>query len=223
MTEEELVMRLCSIRSNINNNRLQVGLFNSPDEYIAYRTALDDYAKGALYIKRPQAGNIDEILSICEEFKFKYGIRGVTWDYMQLVTPTRDQRGMTDTQILGEASVIMTNRVAGTLGLASMCIAQLNRQDYKKGVVREAENMGGAYKIAQDATDVITLIEKTDKQIVEQGRERGNRIINVDKRRGGPSDILINAMLDKHDKISLKFSECVTPQEMIGFTSAMAA
>lgn len=223
MSEDELVMRLLSIRSGINNNRLQMGSFKTHEEMFAYQKALDDYSKGQLYIRRPQSGNIDEIFALAEEYKFKYGIKGITWDYMQLVIASREQRGMSPLEVLQEASNIMTNRVAGTLGLASMCIAQLNRTDYKKGQIRESENMGGAYKIAQDATDVITINEKTPKQIADEGPSRGNRIINVDKRRGGPGDLLIHANLDRSDKISLRFTECVTPEEMMGFTSSMAA
>lgn len=130
---------------------------------------------------------------------------------------------MSPVEVLQEASNVCVGKIAGTLGLASMCIAQLNRTDYKKGQIREAENMGGAYKIAQDATDVITLNEKTPKQIADEGPSRGNRIINVDKRRGGPGDVIIHCNLDCNDKISLRFTECVTPAEMMGFTSSMAA
>jgi replicative DNA helicase len=221
MVEEDLVMRLMSIRTGINNNRIQSGKM-TPEEYLMYRCALQDYARGNLYIRKPLSGTIDEILALIEEYKFKHGIEFIVWDYMQLVVASRDQRGMSTTEVLGYASNVMTNRVAGSMNLASICIAQLNRSEYKKGEVREGESIGGAYKIVQDASDVITLAEKTDKQIEEFGKDRGNRFISVDKRRGGASDVLLHGNLDKHDKISLKFTECVKEPEAIGFTKSLA-
>jgi DNA primase len=221
MPEEDLAMRAISIRSGINNNRLQLGKFTQ-DEYFAYLKARDDLARSNLYFRRPVSGDIDEIYSIIEEFKFKYGIQGVTWDYVQLVMATRDQRGASREEVIAQASNIFTNRVAGDLGLHSMMIAQLNRQNYEKGQIREAESIGGSYKLAQDAMDFITIAEKTNKQIEEDGRDRGNRIVYIDKRRGGPADIALHADLDTHTNFSLRFTERASQNEILGFIGAFA-
>jgi DNA primase catalytic core len=221
MPEEDLAMRAISIRSGINNNKLQLGKFTQ-DEYFAYLKARDDLARSNLYFRRPISGDIDEIYSIIEEFKFKYGIEGVTWDYAQLVMSTRDQRGASREEVVSHASNVFTNRVAGDLGLHSMMISQLNRQNYEKGTIREAESVGNSYKIAQDAMDFITIAEKTAKQIEEDGRDRGNRLIYIDKRRGGPADITLHADVDTHTTFSLRFNERANQNEILGFMGAFA-
>jgi DNA primase len=223
MPEEDITMRLYSIRSGVNNNIIQTAAWQDFDQYLLYQKARDDFAKGALYFRRPVSGDIDEIYAIIEEYKFKYGIKVVVWDYIQLIQPTRDQRGMSDTQVIANASNIIMQRVVGTLGLAAIVVAQLNREDYKEGEIRKSEKMGGAYKVAQDATDTVTIAEKSEKQIKEDGIERGNRLIYVDKRRGGASDKVIPADYDTHSKIDLRFREKLTPGEYAGFGNIMGS
>jgi hypothetical protein len=118
---------------------------------------------------------------------------------------------------------MMTNKVAHAMNIASICISQLNRSNFKKGEIREAEAVGGAYKIAQDADDFITVAEKDIKQIEQDGKQRGNRIIFIDKRRGGTSNIAIHADLDDRDATTLRFKECATVEEMAGFANQFGA
>jgi DNA primase catalytic core len=217
MDEVELAMRMYSLESGISNTRIQLGQFTDIEEYNKYCEARDTYAQSTLIIKKPQMGTIDEVYSIIEEHVFRYGIVGVTWDYIQLVMASKDQRGMSKEEVISEATTIMTNKVAKQLNLVSMCISQLNRTGFQKGAIREAENMAGSYKISQDADDLITISEKTQEQIEEHGIQKGNRVIYVDKRRGGPSNVAINAMLDDKQRASLRFTECCTPQEVAGF------
>lgn len=222
MPEEDLVMRLLSIRTGINNNIIQSGKFKDHDQYLLYCKARDEFAKGNLFFRRPVSGDIDEVYAIIEEYKFKFGIEVVVWDYIQLVGPTRDQMGQSKEAIVSFASNVITQRVVGALGLAAIVVAQLNRQDYVKGEVRDAEKMGGSYKISQDASDLITLNEKSPKQMEEEGKEKGNRMINLDKRRGGASDMLIHADYDTYKDISLRFQERVSPQEAFGYGSTLS-
>jgi DNA primase catalytic core len=219
MEEVELSMRMISLESGLNNTYLQQGRFDNQDQYMAYVRARDLYARGSLYIHKPVSGTIDEVIAIAEEYYFKYGIQGVTWDYVQLVSASRDQRGMSREEVIGQASKAMTNRVASEtgLGVCSMCISQLNRSNYKKGEVREGENIGGSYQLQQDATDSIIISEKSAEQIAEQGIQKGNRIISVDKRRGGASDVHIHSMLDDRNSTTLRFEERVNSQEMAGY------
>lgn len=220
MDEIELNMRMISLESGLNNTFIQQGRFRTNDEYDRYKQARETYALGSLYIHKPQTGTIDEVIAICEEYYFKYGIQGVVWDYVQLVMASRDQRGMSREEVIGQASKHMTNRVAAPdtgLGIASICISQLNRSNYKKGEVREGENVGGSYQLQQDAADSIIISEKSNEQLEKDGIQRGNRFISVDKRRGGASDILIHAYLDNKDSTTLRFEERVSPQEVAGF------
>ena len=222
MPEEDCVMRLYSIRTGINNSRIQMGHWKNNEEYLLYRQAREDYSKSKLYFYKPVTGTIDEIYGAIEEFKFKYGIKVVIYDYMQLVVGSKDQRGASREEIVSNVSNVFTNMVVGTLGLASICIAQLNRENFKEGEVRKAENIGSSYKISQDATDMITMVKKSTKQMEEDGPTRGNRVISLTKRRGGPSNINLHANLDEDRTFSLRFSECLTEEERFGFTAINA-
>jgi DNA primase catalytic core len=223
MPEEDLVLRLYSVRTGINNSRMQTGAFKNKEEVALLRKARDDYYKSNLYFYKPVSGTIDEIYSVIEEFKFKHGIEIVVYDYMQLVVAGRDQRGSSREEVVSHVSNVFTNMVAGTLGLASLCIAQLNRENYKEGEVRKAENIGSSYKIAQDATDLITIAQKSQKQLEEDGPGRGNRLIDIAKRRSGPSDITLHADLEEHTNFSLRFSERLTDGEILGYTAVQGA
>ena len=224
MPEEDCVLRLYSIRTGINNTRMQIGNFISHEERLLYKKAADDYSKSNLYFYRPVTGTIDEIYAAIEEHKFKHGIEVVVWDYMQLVVAGKDQRGLSREEVVSHASNVFTNMVAGTLGLASICIAQLNRENYKEGEVRKAENIGSSYKISQDATDMITIAQKSDKQLAEEtGQNRGNRLVYITKRRSGPSDITLACDLEEYNTFSLRFGEKLTDAEKIGFLNFMGA
>lgn len=223
MPEEDCVLRLYSVRTGINNTRMQVGNFLSREERLLYKKASEDYYKSNLYFYKPVTGTISEIYAAIEEYKFKHGIKVVVWDYMQLVVADKDQRGSSREEVVSHASNVFTNMVAGTLGLASICIAQLNRENYKEGEVRKAENIGSSYKIAQDATDLITIAQKSAKQIAEDGVGRGNRLIDIAKRRSGPSDITLHADLEEYLTFSLQFSEKLSDAEKIGFTKFVGA
>lgn len=217
MVDCDINLRIISAMAGLNNTKLQMGGFDTTDDYHAFKDAESRYAAGNLYIRQPELGTAEEIYAIIEEMKFKYGIQVVVWDYIQLVGQGRDQNGVPRDQVIGAASKMMTNKVAHGLHMASICISQLNRSNFKKGEVREAESVSGAYSLAQDADDIITLSEKDDKQIEEQGNQRGNRIIFIDKRRGGTSNIAIHANLDDCDGTTLRFKECVTPEEYAGY------
>jgi DNA primase catalytic core len=221
MPEEDNVLRLYSMRTGINNNRMQAGNFKTQDEYLLYCKARDEYASSNLYFRRPVSGTIDEVFAIIEEYKFKYGIQVVVWDYIQLVQPTYDQRSMSREQVLSHASTVLQQQVAGTLGLATIAVAQLNRDAYKKGELRDSEKIGGSYKITQDASDVIIPAEKTPQQIEDGGKEHGNRFLLLDKRRGGVSDFCLHADFDQHTTISLKWRECMTIDELSGFSNVI--
>ncbi len=216
MNEIEITMRIISMISGIDNNKVQRANFTT-EENSRYLKAMDMIAKSQFYIKKPMIGSIDEIFSIYDEFKFKYGIEVGILDYLQLISAGEADKRSSREETIGRASKVLKRQVAEGMKIASIAIAQLNRTDFKAGEARKQENVGGSYQIAQDADDLMTLAEKTEQQMQEEKGMKGNRRIFLDKRRGGASDVMIDADLDWNRRINLRYVECISPGQMMGF------
>jgi len=213
MNATETTMRIVSLLSGVNNSSVQSGKF-SDEEYGRIKKAADMIARGQLHIKKPRTGSIDEIFSIIDEYHFKYGIKAAFLDYIQLIADGPDDRGLSREQVIGKASKVMKNQVAEGMGIASICIAQQNRQNYKQGDPGKIESIGGSYQIAQDADDFFLLAEKTIEQMQIE-RDMGNRKCFIDKRRGGASDIAIDMFLDTSKFVNLRWTEVISPEKLI--------
>jgi replicative DNA helicase len=195
--------------TGINNTNIQTGnLTQAEAEKI--RGAKDYIAKNSkFYSAKPREGTIDEIIAIIDEYRFKHGIEVVFWDYIQLIVGAVHQNGMNREQIIGSASKVMKHRVTEDMGLAAIVIAQLNRDKESKG----KQKVSGSYQIMQDCDDAILIDVKTKKQIAEDGDTNGNRYIQLEKRRGGVSDVRLHAFLDASEKsASLRLIECGSPK-----------
>lgn len=220
MNAMETSFRQISMLTGIDNTRLQAGLLNT-EEHKKVKAALDMIARSQFYIKKPKTGTIDEVFAIIDEYVFKYGVKAAFLDYIQLVASGNEDKGASREQVIGRASKVMKNQVAEAMGVVSVCIAQQNRQNYVAGDTGKIENMGGSYQIAQDADDVMLLAEKTPEQMAEN-KDRGNRTGFIDKRRGGTSDIHIDLDLDTSKLVSLRWKECLTPEQLMGLSKGLA-
>jgi len=193
MSSVETSMRNASLISGLNNTRVQAGAVGKdPKDFALLRDAALKLGSSAFHCAKPRDGTIDEILSIVDEFRFRFGIQVVIWDYIQLVQPSKEQYGMNREQVIGAASKVVKNRFTEDMGLAAIVIAQQNRDKMSKGV----EKVGGSYQISQDSDDFVEIIKKEKKEIEEDGANMGNRYIRVSKRRGGVSDFGISAFVD---------------------------
>lgn len=219
MTPLETTMRQVSMLSGVNNSKVQAGMMNA-EEQSRVDAALDMIAKGQFFVKKPKSGSIDEIFAIADEYHFKYGIKGLVLDYIQLIAPGDADKGLSREQVIGRASKVMKNQIAESMEIFSMCIAQQNRQNYVAGETGKIENIGGSYQIAQDADDVLLLTEKTPEQMAE-AKDRGNRRSFLDKRRGGSSDISLDLDLDVSKMVSLRWAECISPEQLMGLSKGL--
>jgi DNA primase catalytic core len=216
MNEYELTFRIISLITGIDNNLVQMGRFTD-EQFLKYQKAMDMIAGSQLYIKKPEIGSIDEIASIVDEYKFKYGIEGVILDYIQLVTPSAQDKGTARHEMWGRASKVLKHQIAENMKMFSISIAQLNRKD--PGNLKQ-ENIGGSYEVSQDADDHILLSERTEEQMNEEKGMKGNRRGFIDKRRGGTSDIMIDYELDdgrnQAKGRTLRCIERINPGQMMG-------
>lgn len=210
MSSFENSCRLVSIDSGVHNSHIQAGALNARESKLVG----DTYAKlikSGYHCRKPHDGTIDEILAIIDHFRFKYGIKVVFWDYIQLVGQSSWQNRMSREQVIGHASKIIKNRVTEDMGLAAVIMAQLNRSDANTKVT---QRIGGSYQISQDADDFLEIISKTKEQMKADGAHNGNKYIKVGKRRGGISDIMIHANLDTNgNTATLRLIEQTQPSE----------
>lgn len=206
MTPMEISMRIASLITGINNNVVQRGRFTN-EQQLKMKLALDRIAQSKFYIKKPRYGTVDEIFSIVDEYHFKYGIKAAFLDYIQLIAHGKEDRGASREEVIGRASKMMKNQIAEGLNIASICISQQNRQNFKQGEPGHVENVSGSYQVSQDADDFAIIAAKTPEQMNADKTYKGNRVVFIDKRRGGQSDIRIEMDLDDYKNCSLRFSE----------------
>ena len=220
MHSKENTARLVSIMTGIDNSRIQSGSLSKKEVEEAAQ-AREKIAMSGYHMARPMSGHIDEILSIIDEYRWKYDIQAVIWDYIQLITTAQDQDRWSREQVIGHASTTIKNRIVGDMGLAAVIIAQMNRDKLSAG----QHKIAGSYRIIQDCDNFLWIEKKTKKQIQEDGEGKGNRFIQVGKRRGGVSDIKIHSklMIDP-GKASLRIEDLSPPSD-IGklYSRAMAA
>jgi DNA primase catalytic core len=214
MNADETGFRILSHLSGVNNTLIQSSMLTE-EQSLRVTKAAEMYAKGQLYIRKPRTGTIDEIFSIVDEMVFKYGIKAVFLDYIQLIADGIQDRGASREQVIGRASKVMKNQIAEGIGIVSVCIAQQNRLNFRAGEPGKIESVGGSYQVSQDADDFMIIAEKTPEQMAES-KDRGNRILLLDKRRGGTSDTKIDMDLDTSRHVNLRFTEKMPPEQVIG-------
>lgn len=190
MHSKENTMRLVSIMTGIDNTRIQTGNLTKK-EVEKIGEAYTVICNSGYYMAKPMDGHIDEILSIVDEYRWKYDIKVVIWDYIQLITTGPEQQRMSREQIIGHASKIVKNRMVGDMELSTIIIAQLNRDKFSSG----QHKIAGSYQITQDCDNFVYIEKKSKKQIAEDGEGKGNRKINIPKRRGGTSDFSAHVKL----------------------------
>ena len=211
--------RLISIMTGIHNKRLVAGNITA-NEALQVAIAKERLANSGYYSAKPRDGTIEEIVATIDEYRFKYGIEIVIWDYIQLVVKSNNQSRASREEIIGNASKIIVNRVVGDMGLGAVILAQLNRADKSMG---SAQRVGGSYQISQDCDNFIEIIKKNKKQIAEDGEQNGNRYIFFDKQRSGVSGFRINANLDTEvGGATLRLEERVPPSEFAQIYAQMS-
>jgi replicative DNA helicase len=219
MASVENTMRLASIITGISNTRIQSGAVSQKEaqELAEARLKIDN---SGFHWAPTGPGHIDEILALIDEYRWKYDIEGVFWDYIGMVTKAPEQRGWSREEILGYAATTIKQRVTVDMGLPAIILAQMNRDKHAEG----KQKIGGSYRIIQDSDDFLWIETKTKKQIAEDGEGNGNRYVRVGKRRGGVDTFVANATLDTDPRTcSLRISECSTPSEVSNLYSRLIA
>lgn len=193
MSKEEMVNKIIGIRAGVNTQKIEKGNLNT-EEYKRVRDASLDYHAGGLYVI-DDCNTLESIINKTRAMIRKYGIRGISIDYLQLMSIEKSF-GKKKYEEEGEISGALKNDVAKKFDIPVIAISQMSRRALDRDI-QKAEDGQGAYKIAQDSDIYAILQEKSQETIEKHGIEQGNQMLHLDKNRGGRADVLIDIYFDK--------------------------
>jgi replicative DNA helicase len=193
MDKDRMTFRNLSILSGVPLTPLLTGNITMDQKV----QQLDPYAiklsNSPFYISE-RGHDLAESLAIARRYVMRHGVVGIYVDYIQLQYVS-GRYGMERHRELGVISKAW-KQFANEMDTFVVMISQLAKAALSADVAK-AEHGAGSYEIAQDSDNYITLKEKSETEIQEQGIEKGNIMMNLDKNRMGEADILINVYSDR--------------------------
>lgn len=193
MDKDRMTFRHLSMLSGVPLVDLQTGNVSTEDMMKKVNPVAVELENAPFYISE-RGHDIAEALAIAKRYVVTYGVKIIYVDYIQLqyVSSATNQARHRELGIISKA----WKQFAKEMDVAVVAISQLSKEALKEDVAK-AEHGAGSYEIAQDADNYITLKEKDEEEIQQNGIEHGNLIMNIDKNRMGEADILINVYSDR--------------------------
>jgi replicative DNA helicase len=187
MSDLSIFSRVGAKLSGVSSKRILSGKLESPEDHAQIATGLFRYYGRPLYVVSSGAMTVTQFVALVRKMKATHGIEAVFLDYLGLL---RGNMAIHDTyQRIGLISQDIKNLVVSDkqLRMPVMAIAQLNRQAIKTSAPL-AEHIAESYKIAQDASVVMTMKKRTPEE--QQGdaglnKNFGNVMLNIAKNRDG--------------------------------------
>lgn len=184
MAIEQLIMRLVSMETGINVQRLRLGTLN-PQEAARFTEAIGRMSKWMLFLNDTPALTPTELKSQSQRIKIEHGIDLIIVDYLQLMESPKYQSNRTQ-----EISHISrsTKELAKSLNVPLIAAAQLNREvehrKDKRPILSDLKESGG---LEQDA-DIVQFIYR-DEMYNENTEFPNQADIITAKHRNGPTGI----------------------------------
>ncbi len=191
MTANQLVVRLISSESKIDQNKIKKGII-SHEEESRIVDAVGTISELPIYIDDSPALTIMEIRAKARRMKVEHNIKAVFIDYLQLINPPKAESREREISIVSRA----LKQMAKELDLPVVALAQLNRdvekRTDKKPMLSDLRESGS---IEQDA-DVVMFVHRPEHYGIlffdkEKKRSTENKAeIIVGKQRNGPTDTI---------------------------------
>jgi DNA primase catalytic core len=193
MDKDRMTFRHLSMLSGVPLADLQTGNITTDDAIKRINPVAARLENAPFYISE-RGHDITEALAIAKRYVTTYHVKVIYVDYIQLqyVSSATNQQRHRELGIISKA----WKQFSKEMDVAVVGISQLSKEALKEDVAK-AEHGAGSYEIAQDADNYITLKEKSEEDIAQQGIENGNLVANIDKNRMGEADILINVYSDR--------------------------
>lgn len=196
MKDEENEDRLLAMLSGVPVNEITSGQFMMNTEYgtkedklARMKTATELIKNGNFHHIYMPDFNVNKIVSIARQYKNKYGIVAVFFDYLKL--PANSAGNLKFTKEYQELGIIATQLkdLAGILDIPIYSAVQANRND----VGQNAEDMdegdiAGSDRILQLCSKLIFLAKKDEETIALEGGRLGNIQARIKFQRNGACD-----------------------------------
>jgi replicative DNA helicase/5S rRNA maturation endonuclease (ribonuclease M5) len=190
---ETLADRIISSISGVPSDKVLTGFINAA-EVEAVQDAASQLAASPLSLTESGVA-YEECIAIIRNDVLRRGTKVVFVDYIQLMYSTdREVSSQRRDQELGHISRGFLN-IAKELDIVLVALAQHNRESAKSGSTAK-ESIGESYKIIQDADVGIFFREKSKEEIDADGKEKGNRIMELAKHRHGRGGVITNVIFD---------------------------
>jgi replicative DNA helicase len=211
MNEREQEDRILSMLTDIPHKELVSGMHVLDTEY---GTAVAKQEKLKNAIKLLKEGNyyhiympnftLEKVSAITTKFYMQYGIQALFFDYLKFPSNMMSSlKAAAEWQMLGFFASGLKD-LGGILKIPVYSACQENRSNLDGS--KDARNIGGSDRILHMATTLCFLYNKTDEQIMKDGRTNGNQQLYIAYQRNGQSEVPpINIDFQKH---ILKQVEC---------------
>ena len=192
MSADEIADKIIGINAEVNGDAMKDGTMSN-EEYGRVQNASLKYYNSKLYID-DEANTLEQIINTTRRYIRNHNIAGISIDYIQLLTMEKSKARQRYDE-LGDISGALKRDVAKKMNIPVIILSQLNRGAVSADVAT-AEDGAGAYKIAQDSDAYLTIKDKSDDTIEEQGgiQIAGNQTLFLDKNRQGRADVFIDML-----------------------------
>ena len=191
---ETLTDRIISNISGVPSDKVLTGYINAA-EVEAVQDAAAQLAAAPLSMTDSGVA-YEECIAIIRNDVLRRGTKVVFVDYIQLMYSTdREISSQRRDQELGHISRGFLN-LAKELDIVLVALAQHNRESAKSGSTAK-EAIGESYKIIQDADVGIFFREKSKEETDADGKEKGNRVMELSKHRHGRGGVITNVIFDQ--------------------------
>lgn len=202
MSKEQLGLRLLSMESRIESNRLKIGDLE-PDEWENLNVAVDTITKGELFIDDTPGIFFSEIKNKCRRLKAEKGLDLIIIDYLQLMS--FEGRAENRQQEITALSRYM-KQLAREIDCPVIVLSQLSRApEMRKPHIPILSDLRESGSIEQDA-DIVIFLYRDDYYNVEDSEKPGVCDLIIAKNRSGPTGKVELTWLSNYTKFVDKSS-----------------
>ncbi len=183
MSKEQLGLRLLSMESRIESNRLKIGDLEG-DEWEQLSRAVDTITKGEMFIDDTPGILFSEIKNKCRRLKAENGLDLILIDYLQLMS--FEGRAENRQQEISSLSRNM-KQLAREIDCPVIVLSQLSRApELRKPHIPILSDLRESGSIEQDA-DIVIFLYRDDYYNVDDSEKPGVCDLIIAKNRSGPT------------------------------------
>lgn len=184
MSKDQLVDRLLSMHTGIDNWNLRTGRLKASD-FAKVTQALDTLGRADLFIDDTPGLNIAEIRTKSRRANYKQKLDAIVVDYLQLMRGSSPQYGDNRVQEVSEISRGL-KLLAKELDIPIIALSQLSRQtESRKNMHPELADLRESGSIEQDA-DIVAFLYREEYYNPDLEDKKGLLELQIKKHRNGP-------------------------------------